>query len=190
MMKKTTTILIGIFAVIALIAGWFISSYNGIVSLEEAVDTQYSNVEIQLQRRFDLIPNLVNATKGYMTHETEVFTSIAEARSKLAGATTIDDKVEASSELEGALSRLLVVVENYPELKADTQVTALMDELAGTENRVATERSRYNTAVQNFNAKIRKFPTNLVASMMGIEKREQFKAQEGAEQAPTVDFDK
>lgn len=187
-MNKTTTILVGVFTVIALIAGWFISSYNGIVALEEAVETQYANVETQLQRRFDLIPNLVNTVKGYMEHETEVFTSIADARSKLAGATTVNDKVEASSQLESALSRLLVVVEKYPELKADAQVTALMDELAGTENRVAAERNRYNTAVQKFNSKIRKFPTNMLAGMMGIEKREQFKAQAGAEQAPVVDF--
>ena len=187
-MNKTTGILITVFVFIALIAGWFISSYNKIVELEEMVDTQYANVETQLQRRFDLIPNLVNAAKGYMEHENEVFTSIAEARSKLSGATTTNDKVEASTELEGALSRLLMVVENYPELKADAQFTTLMDELAGTENRVATERSRYNSAVQTFNSKIRKFPTNLLAGMMGIEKREQFKAQEGAQQAPTVDF--
>ena len=189
MMKKTTTILIGIFAVIALIAGWFISSYNGIVSLEEAVDTQYSNVEIQLQRRFDLIPNLVNATKGYMTHETEVFTSIAEARSKLAGATTIDDKVEASSELEGALSRLLVVVENYPELKASEQFIALQDELAGTENRITKARQDYNEEASTYNKKIKTFPNSIIAGMGGFESVDYYEADEGAKEVPTVSFE-
>ena len=135
-----------------------------------------------------MIPNLVSATQGYMQHEKDVFTAIADARSKLAGATTVNDKVEASNELEGALSRLLMVVENYPELKADTQFTALMDELAGTENRIATERNRYNESVQTFNAKIRKFPTSFIASIMGVEKRDYFEAQAGADQAPSVNF--
>lgn len=189
-MNKTTAVLIGVFVVIVLIAGFFISSYNGIVSVEEEVDAQFAKVETQLQRRFDLIPNLVNATQGYMEHEKDVFTSIADSRSKLAGAKTVNDKVEATNELEGALSRLLMVVENYPELKADAQFTALMDELSGTENRIATERSRYNDMVKTFNSKIRKFPTSLMASMMGIEKREYFEAQQGAETAPTVNFNK
>ena len=171
-MKKTTTILIGVFVIILLIAGYFISSYNGIVAAEEEVDAQFAKVETQLQRRFDLIPNLVSATQGYMQHEKDVFTAIADARSKLAG----------------ALSRLLVVVENYPELKADKQFTALMDELAGTENRIATERNRYNESVQTFNAKIRKFPTSFIASIMGVEKRDYFEAQAGADQAPSVNF--
>ena len=187
-MKKTTTILIGVFVIILLIAGYFISSYNGIVAAEEEVDAQFAKVETQLQRRFDLIPNLVSATQGYMQHEKDVFTAIANARSKLAGATTVNDKVEASNELEGALSRLLVVVENYPELKADKQFTALMDELAGTENRIATERNRYNESVQTFNAKIRKFPTSFIASIMGVEKRDYFEAQAGTDQAPSVNF--
>ena len=170
-MKKTTTILIGVLVIILLIAGYFVSSYNGIVAAEEEVDAQFAKVETQLQRRFDLIPNLVSATQGYMQHEKDVFTAIANARSKLAGATTVNDKVEASNELE-----------------ADTQFTALMDELAGTENRIATERNRYNESVQTFNAKIRKFPTSFIASIMGVEKRDYFEAQAGADQAPSVNF--
>lgn len=185
-MKKSAPIIMGILFIIVVIAGFFISSYNGIVSAEENVDGQFAAVETQLQRRFDLIPNLVNATKGYMEHEKEVFTSIADSRAKLAGAKTINDKVEASNELEGALSRLLMITENYPALKADAQFQTLMDELAGTENRISVERNRYNESVKMFNSKIRKFPTSVVARLMGVEKRDYFEAQSGAEQAPNV----
>ncbi len=123
-----------------------------------------------------------------MEHEKEVFTSIADSRAKLAGAKTINDKVEASNELEGALSRLLMITENYPALKADAQFQTLMDELAGTENRISVERNRYNESVKMFNSKIRKFPTSVVARLMGVEKRDYFEAQSGAEQAPNVEF--
>ncbi|HAX72409.1 MAG TPA: LemA family protein [Firmicutes bacterium] len=187
-MNKTTTIIVSIVAVLVIIVGIGVSMYNGIISAEENVDAQFAKVETQLQRRFDLIPNLVSATQGYMEHEKEVFTSIADSRSKLAGATTVNEKVEASNELEGALSRLLAITENYPELKADAQFTALTDELAGTENRIAVERNRYNDEVKVFNAKIRRFPSSLIASMMGVEKRDYFEATAGAEQAPSVDF--
>ncbi len=187
-MKKSAPIIMGILFIIVVIAGFFISSYNGIVSAEENVDGQFAAVETQLQRRFDLIPNLVNATKGYMEHEKEVFTSIADSRAKLAGAKTSNDKVEASNELEGALSRLLMITENYPALKADAQFQTLMDELAGTENRISVERNRYNESVKMFNSKIRKFPTSVVARLMGVEKRDYFEAQSGAEQAPNVEF--
>ena len=156
-MKKSAPIIMGILFIIVVIAGFFISSYNGIVSAEENVDGQFAAVETQLQRRFDLIPNLVNATKGYM-------------------------------ELEGALSRLLMITENYPALKADAQFQTLMDELAGTENRISVERNRYNESVKMFNSKIRKFPTSVVARLMGVEKRDYFEAQSGAEQAPNVEF--
>ena len=187
-MKKTTTILIGVLVIILLIAGYFVSSYNGIVAAEEDVDAQFAKVETQLQRRFDLIPNLVSATQGYMQHEKDVFTAIADARSKLAGATTVNDKVEASNELEGALSRLLMVVENYPELKADTQFTALMDELAGTENRIATARMDYTKAVSEYNTAVQSFPGNIVASLFGFEKKPQFAADASAQTAPKVEF--
>ena len=187
-MKRTTTLFISLLVVILVVVGFFVSSYNGIVVAEEAVDGQFAAVETQLQRRFDLIPNLVNATKGYMEHEKEVFTSIADSRAKLAGATTINEKVEASNELEGALSRLLMITENYPELKADAQFTTLMDELAGTENRISVERNRYNETVKEFNSKIRKFPTSMVARLMEVEKRDYFEAQSGSDQAPNVEF--
>ena len=175
--------------IILLIAGYFISSYNGIVAAEEDVDAQFAKVETQLQRRFDLIPNLVSATQGYMQHEKDVFTAIADARSKLAGATTVNDKVEASNELEGALSRLLMVVENYPELKADKQFTALMDELAGTENRIAVSRKDYNDAVKSYNQMIKSFPKNIVAGMFGFEKKAYFEISESEKEVPNVSFE-
>lgn len=188
-MKKGTIILIVVLAVIAIFVLSIFGSYNSLVSLDEAVNTQWANVESKLQRRYDLIPNLVESVKGAMKQEQEVFTAIADARAKLAGAGTTSEKVEASNELEGALSRLLVVVENYPELKSNQNVTALMDELAGTENRISTERDRYNETVKEYNRKIRSFPTNILAGMFGFEQRPYFEATEGAETAPEVNFD-
>ncbi|MGL4338643.1 MAG: LemA family protein [Turicibacter sp.] len=188
-MKKTTSIVLGVIVgIIVLLGMTYFTSYNSIISLEENVDAQYAKVDTQLQRRFDLIPNLVNATQGYMEHEKEVFTSLADARAKLAGARSVNDKVEASNEVEGAISRLLAITENYPELKANESFRALTDELAGTENRIATERSRYNDMVKDYNAGIRRFPKNIIANMMGAEKRDYFEAAAGSEQAPSVDF--
>ncbi|GKV69926.1 hypothetical protein NCCP2716_24240 [Sporosarcina sp. NCCP-2716] len=178
-------VIIGIIVVLAII---LVPSYNKFVTSEENVDQAYSQIETQLQRRVDLIPNLVNTAKGYAKHEKEVFTNIADARSKLAGARTPEDQATANNELTGALSRLLVVAENYPELKADKQFTQLMDELAGTENRIAVSRKDYNTEVASYNKQVQRFPGKLVASVFGFDKKEYFKAAPGSEEAPSVDF--
>lgn len=188
-MKKSTIILIAVGAVLAIILIWGITSYNGLVKAEVAVDTAESDLDVYLQRRADLIPNLVSTVKGYAAYEEQVYTDLAEARAKLAGSTTTEDKFEANEELSSAISRLLVVVENYPELKANTQFTALTDELAGAENRIATARKDYNAAAQAFNTKQRRFPTNLIAGMFGFEKAPLYEASEGAETVPSVDFD-
>lgn len=188
-MKKGSIVLIVILAVIGIFIFSIFGSYNSMVALDEEVNTQWANVESKLQRRYDLIPNLVESVKGAMAQEKEVFTAIADARAKLAGAGSTSEKVEASNELEGALSRLLVVVENYPELKSNQNVTALMDELAGTENRISTERDRYNGVVRGYNATIRSFPKNIIAGMFGFEKRPYFESTAGAEVAPEVKFD-
>lgn len=188
-MKKGAIVLLVILAVIAIFVFSVFGSYNSLVSLDEDVNTQWANVESKLQRRYDLIPNLVESVKGAMKQEKEVFTAIADARAKLAGAGTTSEKVEASNELEGALSRLLVVVENYPELKSNQNVTALMDELAGTENRISTERDRYNAVVKEYNRAIRSFPKNILAGMFGFKERPYFEATAGADVAPEVNFE-
>lgn len=184
-MSKGIWIIIGIIIVVVIMG---VSSYNGLVGMNEAVNGQWSQVENQLQRRADLIPNLVNTVKGYASHEQAAIQSVADARSKLAGAQGPAAKAEANNELTGALSRLLVVVENYPNLKADQNFRALQDELAGTENRLAVARKDYNDSVQAFNAKIKVFPTNLFAGMLGFSAREYFQAQESAQQVPQVQF--
>ena len=181
----------GIVAVIAIIAIAVLivfSSYNGLIVSDEHVSSAWSQVENQLQRRMDLIPNLVNTVKGYAAHEEKIFTEVTRAREKLIGAGTLADKAEADLELSATLSRLIAIAENYPELKADANFRQLSDELAGTENRIATSRMDYNNAVQTYNTKIRKFPTVIIARMFGFEKKDYFKAEEGAKQVPTVDF--
>ena len=165
------------------------STYNSLVSLEANVETKQAQISTQLQRRSDLIPNLVNTVKGYAAHENEVYTAISDARSKLAGADTVEELSEADSQLSSALSRLLVVVENYPQLKASENFIALQDQLEGTENRIATARNDYNSAAKEYNTKIRKFPSNIFAGLFGFEKVDYFEAQEGAEQNPEVSFE-
>lgn len=178
-------VIVGIIAVIGVV---FVSSYNSFVKLSQEVDKQFAVVETRLQRRFDLIPNLVETVKGHMAHEQEVFGQIAEARAKMAGAGTIDERVEASNQLEGALSRLLVVMENYPQLKAQESVNRLMDELAGTENRISVERDGYNTVVQKYNTRIKSFPAVVMARMFGYDERPYFKANPAAQEAPQISF--
>lgn len=188
MKKGISTTLIAIIIIVAVIGLVIFSSYNGLVSSEENVDSRWSQVENQLQRRMDLIPNLVNTVKGYAAHEEKIFTEVTQAREKLMGAQAVDEKAEAYGEFEGALSRLLAIVENYPNLKADANFRQLSDELAGTENRIATARMDYNNAVQTYNTKIRRFPNVVIAGMFGFDKKDYFKAEDGADKAPTVDF--
>lgn len=166
----------------------FIPKYNSLVTAEENVDSKWAQVENQLQRRYDLIPNLVQSVKGYANHEQEVIASITEARAQMGNAQTPEQQAVANDALNGALSRLLVVVENYPNLKADANFRQLMDELAGTENRLAVAREDYNNEVQGFNKIVKRFPGNIMANIFGFEQKQYFKAAAGAEQAPAVDF--
>ncbi len=187
-MKKKWAI-IGIIAVIvALIIGAIIGTYNNLNTLRGEVEEKSAVIDTQLQRRSDLIPNLVNTVKGYAAHETEVYTAVADARAKLAGATTTAEKVEANGELSGAISRLLAIAESYPELKASENFINLQDELAGTENRITTARNDYNAVAKKYNVKIRSFPTVIVAGLLGFDKVDYFEAASGAENAPTVSF--
>ena len=163
-------------------------SYNRFVSEEEAIKAQWAQVENQLQRRNDLIPNLVETTKGFAQQERDVFQSIADSRAKLAGAQTPEQKMQAANEQSSALARLLVVVENYPVLKSNETFARLMDELAGTENRISTERMRYNERVQQYNTSRRSFPANITASIFGFKEYPLFQVPESAKVAPKVDF--
>lgn len=187
-MKKLLIPIVVIIAVVALIAAMIVPSYNGFVQLEEDVNQSYAQIENQLQRRLDLIPNLVETVKGFANQEQEVINSITEARSNLAGADTVQEQANADAELSGALSRLLVVVENYPELKSSENFQQLSDELAGTENRIAVARQDYNASVTEFNRKARSFPGNMVAGIFGFEQKEYFEADPDAQEAPEVDF--
>ncbi|MBQ6437942.1 LemA family protein [bacterium] len=175
-------------AVVVVLAMWGIGSYNGLVTMGAAADNAWAQVENNLQRRSDLIPNLVETVKGYANHEEEVFTAIADARAKLAGATTVDETTVAASEMEGALSRLLAISENYPELKSNENFMKLQDELAGTENRLATARKDYNDAVTAYNVKIRSIPTNIIAGLMGAQAKSLFTITEAAAANPQVSF--
>ena len=170
-MKKKGVIIGVIIAVIVIIAISIIGSYNGLISLEESTNTAYSDIQVQLQRRMDLVPNLVNTVKGYAAHE------------------TVEEASEANEELSSALSRLIAISESYPELKSNENFLSLQDELAGTENRIGVARKDYNDAVQKYNVKIRSFPTNIFANMLGFEKKQQFEADSAAQSAPSVSFD-
>ncbi|MER2191651.1 MAG: LemA family protein [Solibacillus sp.] len=190
-MKKAGSgiMIIGILIVLIIISLLMIvPKYNSLVQGEEQVDAKWAQVETQLQRRFDLIPNLVETAKGYAAHEEQVFTEIAEARTKYGGASSVEQAAEANNELTGALSRLMVIVENYPDLKASEQFMKLMDELAGSENLIATAREGYNEEVRVFNSNVRTFPGNLIAGIFDFEQKAYFEAAAGAETAPSVDF--
>ena len=163
-------------------------SYNRFVSEEEAVKAQWAQVDNQLQRRNDLIPNLVETTKGFAQQERDVFQAIADSRAKLAGAQTPEQRIQAANEQSTALARLLVVVENYPQLKSSETFARLMDELAGTENRIAVERMRYNESVQRYNTSRRQFPGNITASVFGFDEYPLYEVPESARVAPKVDF--
>ncbi|HXJ36424.1 MAG TPA: LemA family protein [Candidatus Eisenbacteria bacterium] len=184
-MRRTANLRLGILLSTLLLAG---CSYNTLVSMREAIDAAWAQVENQLQRRNDLIPNLVEVTKGYATHEKEIFESVANARSKLLAAGTRDEKIDAANNLSGALGRLLAIAERYPDLKANVQFAKLSDELAGTENRIAVERMRYNDAVRAFNTAIKSFPTVAWAGWLGFETQKYFEAPAAAKEVPKVDF--
>lgn len=177
-------ILIGII----LIGIIFISSYNGLVGSHAEVSEKSANLETMLQRRYDLIPNVVEAVKGQMSHEEKVFTEIANARAKIGNSNNQEDKNNAQGELSSAISRLLVLTENYPELKTNEQVNSLIVELEGTENRIQVARTDYNKVANNYNVKIRRFPTNIFANIFGFEKVELFKSESAAQSAPKVNF--
>ncbi|HPT38883.1 MAG TPA: LemA family protein [Candidatus Omnitrophota bacterium] len=185
-MKK---ILIGLGVAVLISAMFFIGTYNSIVSKHETITAKWAQVDNQLQRRNDLIPNLVNSVKGYAAHEKGVFEAVTDARSQWARAGSVDEKVKAAGALDAALSRLLFVAENYPTLKADGTFLKLMDELAGSENRIAVERMRYNEAVRDYNVTVRMFPGNIVAGIINYKvASEYFKAEEKAKIVPEVKF--
>ena len=165
-----------------------VGAYNGMATLRENVDTQQSAIQTQLQRRSDLIPNLVNTVKGLAAQEQAVIDSVTEARAQLSGAQGMQELAAANDNLSSALSRLLMVVENYPEIQSSQGYISLMDELAGTENRISVARVDYNEAVKSYNSKIITFPNNLLAGMFGFVKAEYFEAPESAQSAPSVDF--
>ncbi|MFP4085862.1 MAG: LemA family protein [Desulfobacteraceae bacterium] len=186
---KTLLIILGIVALLIIIPYSYLKgTYNTLVTMEETVKGAWAQVENQLQRRYDLIPNYVETVKGYAAHEKEVFVQVTEARSKVGNANTVNEKIEANNQLSSALSRLMVVVEQYPQLKANANFIRLQDELAGTENRIAVERRRFNEAVRAYNTKIRTFPTNMVAGMFGFEKAEFFQVPGERQETPKVKF--
>ena len=194
-LKKHKTIVI--IAVLAIIAMWGISAYNGLVSMDEGVQTKWADVETQYQRRADLIPNLVNTVKGYAAHESETLTAVVEARAK--ATSVIIDPTNMTTEqianfqkaqdgVSSALGRLLVTVEKYPDLKANENFRELQAQLEGTENRISVARRDYNEAARKYNTTLRSFPKNILAGMFGFEKKAYFEAQEGSELVPTVQF--
>lgn len=191
-MNKIGLIILGVvILLVVMIASAFIGTFNSLQLMDENVNSKWAQVENQLKRRNDLIPNLVATVKGYATHEKEVFTNIADARAKLGGAMNKNDMKgiqQGNNELTGALSRLLLVVERYPELKADKQFMNLQDELAGTENRLSVARKDYNESVQALNSRIRTFPTSIIAGIIGIKAREYFEISEAEKKAPEVKF--
>lgn len=196
-MSKNTIILISIAALLVLGVFWGVGKYNGLVTKEEAVSGQWANVENQYQRRADLIPNLVATVKGYAKHESETLEGVIAARSK-ATQITVDpenltpEKLKeyqaAQGQLSSALGKLLMITENYPDLKANQNFMELQAQLEGTENRITTERGRFNEMCIEFNSSIRRFPTSLVASLAGLEKKAYFEAEQGSEKAPEVEF--
>lgn len=187
--KKTLIIVLVVIALLAISAySFFAGNYNKFVSLDQAVKSSWAQVENQLQRRYDLIPNLVETVKGYAKQEKDVLIEVTNARARVGGAGNVPDKIAANNELSGALSRLLLVVEKYPDLKSNQNFLHLQDELAGTENRIAVERMRYNEAVKTYNQAIKSFPANLLAGMFGFKEGAFFDAPKEAKVAPKVQF--
>lgn len=183
--KKTGLVIIGVLIILGV---WGVTSYNSLISKNEAITAQWAQVDTQLQRRFDLIPNVVAATKGIANQEKEVFAEIAEARTRYAGATTTDEKAAAASSIEGSLGRLLVITENYPTLQSSQSFRDLTVSLEGSENRISVERMKYNELVGSFNASIKRFPGSIVRRVAGLHNRTYFEVSEEATKVPTVDF--
>ncbi len=187
--KKTLIIVLVVIAILAISTySFFAGNYNKFVKLDQDVKSSWAQVENQLKRRFDLIPNLVETVKGYAKQEKDVMVEVTNARAKVGGAATVPDKIAANNELSGALSRMLLVVEKYPDLKSNQNFMHLQDELAGTENRIAVERMRYNEAVKIYNQAIKSFPANLLAGMYGFAEGDFFEAPKEAKEAPKVKF--
>ncbi len=184
-MSKTLWVVL---AVVVIVGGYMWMGYNSFVSENAAVDAQWAQVQTVYQRRFDLIPNLVASVKGIMKQEQDVFNAIAEARTHYAGATTVDEKAAAATQVESSLSRLLVIMENYPQLQSSQAVQNLMTQLEGSENRISVERQRYNDAVKVFDTRVHRFPSNIVAVLFGFKDRTYFNASEAAQNAPQVQF--
>ncbi len=185
-LKTGHKVLIGVGIFIVLVALWAMVSYNGLVSADETINEKWANVQSAYQRRADLIPNLVATVKQYTNYEGDVLTKITEARASVGKASNPQELAAAGQQMDSALSRLLVVAENYPDLKANENYLSLQDELAGTENRVKVERDLFNKAVKEFNIKVRRFPTSIMASWGGFETKQSFEAQAGSETAPDV----
>ena len=184
-MKRTWLIIL---AVVVIIVLWGISAYNGFIKSTEAINNQWAQVETQYQRRFDLVPNLVNTVRGATQQEQEVFGQIAEARTRYANSGSVDDKVQAAESYDAALARLLVIVENYPQLQSIQTFRDLSAELAGTENRISVERKRYNDMVQDYNLRVKRFPSSIAAGIFGFDDHEYYNAEAGAEIVPKVNF--
>lgn len=187
-MKKNYSPWLIALVVVLLLVGGTVSGYNRLIVLSEGVNNQWAEVENQLQRRYDLIPNLVETVKGYAAHEKAIFEEVANARAKLIGARTVEERVAAAQGMETALARLLAIAENYPQLKADAHFTKLMDELSGTENRLAVARMRYNDVVKQYNQTIKQFPTVVLARLFGFSEKTYFQIDEKARQTPQVKF--
>lgn len=189
-MKKSGIVLVVVLALIAFIAGFFVSIHNNLVNLHENIEEKGSNISVQLERRADLIPNLVNTVKGYTEHENEVLDKITDARKSVLSANSLEEKIVANEQLSSALNSLNVIVENYPDLKSSENYINLQDELAGTENRISTARIDYNNAVKEYNKKIKAFPTNMIANTFGFSEEKYFEVDASKKEVPSVDFSK
>lgn len=187
-MKRVLAVVIVLGIIVVVIFGWFAGVNNRLVRLDEAANAAWAQVENQLQRRYDLIPNLVNTVKGYAAHEELVLREVTDARARVGSAQSIEEKSAANQQLTSALGRLLVVMENYPNLKADQNFLSLQAQLEGTENRIAVERRRYNEAVQMYNQRIRRIPDSMAAGMMGFKRKALFEAAPEAQKVPEVKF--
>ena len=188
-LKPWHIILIVVAVLAVALVGYTVKSYNGLVTLKQEVTQKESDIQTTLQRRADLIPNLVNTVKGYASHEESIMKEVSDARAALVGANNTGDQLAANEQMTSALNRLLAIAENYPDLKANTNFIQLQDELSGTENRITQARRAYHDAVKTYNTKIQRFPTSLIAGIFNFEAFDYFQANEGAQEVPSVNFD-